>query len=71
MGAPAEWTVLEAGAGTGSLAEQILSAAPRFSAPFAGALSYQIVEPDARARRLQQQHLAGHATRVCWVPGIR
>src|ERR1051326_404750 len=65
-GAPPEWTVLEAGAGTGCLADQILSSAPRFGAAFAAALRYWIVEPDPSARGVQEARLSGHAPRVAW-----
>jgi SAM-dependent MidA family methyltransferase len=70
MGAPPDWQVLEAGAGTGRLADQILSAAAWFDAAFAAALRYTIVEPDAAARSAQQQLLALHDARVTWAEAI-
>jgi SAM-dependent MidA family methyltransferase len=66
-GKPAPWTVLEAGAGTGRLAEQILSSAPSLEKAFAAALRYRIVEPDAAARALQERTLARWSRKTSWV----
>jgi SAM-dependent MidA family methyltransferase len=67
---PAEWTIVEVGAGTGRLAEQILSAAPCFSGSFGAALRYRIVEPDPKSCTLQAGTLAEHARRVAWTADI-
>jgi SAM-dependent MidA family methyltransferase len=69
-GAPAGWLVLEAGAGTGRLADQILSAADWYDADFATALRYCILEPDPAAQAAQQATLATHGHRVTWGTGI-
>ena len=53
MGSPSRFDVVEAGAGTGALARDILSWAHRAAPEFATAVRYQIVEVSAELRRAQ------------------
>jgi SAM-dependent MidA family methyltransferase len=53
MGSPSRFDVVEAGAGTGALARDILSWAHRTAPEFATAVRYQIVEVSAELRRAQ------------------
>jgi SAM-dependent MidA family methyltransferase len=52
-GQPTEWTVVEVGAGPGTLARSVLAADPRCC----GALRYVLVERSAAQRRLHALHL--------------
>jgi SAM-dependent MidA family methyltransferase len=60
LGRPDPFVVAEAGAGTGALAAQILSAG------FGGALRYRIIEPFAVWREAQTRELSPWAAQVAW-----
>src|SRR5690606_2043305 len=59
--------ILELGAGTGSLAGQIL---PALAARGLADVSYRILEPSADLRERQRARLAHHAGRVVWLDGL-
>ena len=68
MGAPASWTLVECGAGTGALARDILRWATRAAPDFGAALHYAIVEaspPLAERQRetLEAEGLVGRVAR--------
>jgi len=67
LGCPGRFTLIEYGAGTGSLCRQILEAAPRLGDEFASALQYCIIERSAFLRALQQARLIDLVDRVQWV----
>jgi SAM-dependent MidA family methyltransferase len=57
--------IVELGAGTGALAEQLLN-----SLQMVPGLRYQILEPGADLRERQQQRLAGFGERVTWLDAL-
>ncbi len=59
-------TLIEAGAGTGQLAQDILTAFGERNPEWFSRLRYIIVETSAARRRLQQQRLAAFADRIIW-----
>jgi SAM-dependent MidA family methyltransferase len=67
MGEPAQFDVVEAGAGSGALARDILSWAERTAAEFFAAIHYGIVEPHEPAIARQRERLASLADKVSWV----
>ena len=66
LGKPRPFTIIEYGAGTGSLCRQIVEAAPGVDGRFAESLEYSIVERSAFLRALQQAKLIDLAERVGW-----
>ncbi len=69
LGSPGDFQVVELGAGTGSLALAALDAWQREASPLYRERVYAIVEPSAGLRRMQEEVLAGHGDRVCWLEG--
>jgi len=70
LGAPRPFTVVELGAGEGTLCRDVLAYAPHLATGFAGALRYVIVEPNPAAIPRQQATISpALATRVRWVAG--
>lgn len=67
LGRPPEFTVVEAGAGSGMLARSIIASAPALGGGFAEALRYTIIEPYEPLRRAQQE-IAGRSIR--WVASL-
>ncbi|MBF0148340.1 MAG: SAM-dependent methyltransferase [Magnetococcales bacterium] len=67
MGAPDTFVLIEAGPGTGHLAEDILRTAKKFP-PFNRVVDYRLVEQSPPLRRMQQQRLAqaGMMDRCSW-----
>jgi len=65
MGDPAEFTVLEIGAGKGILAEGILDFAQR-NLKWKGRWKYVIVEKNRHAIKKQMEQLKAHAGRIEW-----
>lgn len=73
MGRPDRFTLIEMGAGTGSLARDLLAYAARWSPPFHRAIHYAIVERGPALVDLQARALAGHAPsagKVTWYPSL-
>ncbi len=60
-------TVVEFGAGSGALAEQLLDALDALAAPGEPAVQYRIVDVSGALRAVQQQRLARFGTRVRWL----
>lgn len=75
LGCPAEFQVIEMGAGQGTMARDILQAIEdkRKSSPewrqFAEAVSYQIVEKSGHLVDRQKERLGSLASRVSWIHG--
>lgn len=69
LGYPAAFTVVEAGAGTGALAAQILSSAAAHFPEFRRALRYTLVETSFALRARQQERL-GAQEGVAWLPDL-
>ena len=67
LGRPAEFAVVEVGAGSGALARSIITSAPALGGGFAEALRYTIVEPYEPLRRAQQ---APAGTSIRWVASL-
>jgi SAM-dependent MidA family methyltransferase len=63
LGRPAEFTVVESGAGTGRLAAHILDFAARELGVFYGALRYVVVEQSPARRAGHQESIAAHLAR--------
>ncbi len=72
LGSPPVFDVVEAGAGSGILARDILAWARRAAAPLFAALHYAIVEPHAAAMYRQREHLSaeGLVPKVSWAAVI-
>jgi SAM-dependent MidA family methyltransferase len=66
LGRPRAFTVEEWGAGSGRLADDVLTAAPALAADFAVSLQYTIVERSPPLRRAQQRLLRPWGDRVRW-----
>jgi SAM-dependent MidA family methyltransferase len=66
MSCPARFDVVEAGAGRGLLARDILRWASARQPAFAAAVAYTIVEPIAELRAEQERTLAEATTHVAW-----
>ncbi|GAB4213129.1 MAG: SAM-dependent methyltransferase [Synechococcales cyanobacterium] len=60
MGRPGHWTVVEGGAGSGSLAVALLNALRQEDPQCYDHLTYALVERSPTARRIQQQRLTEH-----------
>jgi len=72
LGSPPVFDVVEAGAGSGILARDILSWARRAAPPLFAALHYAIVEPHAAAMYRQREHLSaeGLVPKISWAAEI-
>ena len=72
LGSPPVFDVVEAGAGSGVLARDILSWARRNASPLFAAMHYAIVEPHAAAMYRQREHLSaeGLVPKVSWAAEI-
>jgi SAM-dependent MidA family methyltransferase len=72
LGSPPVFDVVEAGAGSGVLARDILAWARRAAQPLFAALHYAIVEPHAAAMYRQREHLSaeGLVPKVSWAAEI-
>ncbi len=69
LGSPAQFTVVEMGAGTGQLAWDWLSYVQSTDPQFWQALDYRILERSAALRQRQQQRLAAFSEKVSWWAG--
>jgi SAM-dependent MidA family methyltransferase len=67
LGAPRPFAIIEYGAGTGALCQQILTSALQIDAGFASALRYQIVERSTFLRAQQEENLTSAPGPVRWV----
>ena len=70
MGAPARFTVVEAGAGTGALAAQIWRYAAERHPDLAAALEYLLVETSPSLRARQQRALEAVAANARWLESL-
>ncbi|MCL5057652.1 MAG: SAM-dependent methyltransferase [Actinobacteria bacterium] len=72
-GRPSRWTVLEQGAGKGSLARDMLDYIAGRHGDFNSALSYLIIEKSPSMKRLQEKNLSGAGCPGCgmeWLDGL-
>lgn len=66
LGSPASFTVAEAGAGGGQLAQDILDAISEENQAFYGALIYRLIEKEPSLKDAQAERLLQHADRLAW-----
>ena len=66
LGSPAEFTVVEAGAGGGQLAGDILDTIASQKQELYALLTYCLVEKEPSLREAQREKLAGHLPRLAW-----
>jgi len=66
LGSPAPFTVAEAGAGGGQLAQDILDAIIEANETLYGALVYRLIEKEPSLKDAQAERLARHAERLAW-----
>ena len=66
LGSPASFTVAEAGAGGGQLAQDILDAISEVNQALYGALIYRLIEKEPSLHDAQAERLVQHADRLAW-----
>ena len=66
LGSPARFTIAEAGAGGGQLAQDILDAVSELNETLYGALIYRLIEKEPTLKQAQAERLARHADRLAW-----
>jgi len=66
LACPPEFTVVEMGPGSGSLAGQILAAAPQHSRDFAAAMRYALIETSPSFQVHQKERLSSLEEKVVW-----
>jgi SAM-dependent MidA family methyltransferase len=66
LGSPAEFTIVEAGAGGGQLAKDILDTIAEINRPLYDVLTYRLVEQEPTLKEAQQEKLACHLPRLAW-----
>lgn len=66
LGSPASFTVAEAGAGGGQLAQDILDAISEENQALYGALIYRLIEKEPSLKDAQAERLVQHADRLAW-----
>ncbi|WP_243372478.1 SAM-dependent methyltransferase [Geotalea sp. SG265] len=66
LGSPADFAIVEAGAGGGQLAADILETIAEINRPFYDVLTYRLVEKEPTLKAAQQEKLAGHLSRLAW-----
>lgn len=66
MAAPAHFDIVEAGAGNGQLARDILDAVAELNPALYGVLTYRMVEAEPSLEAVQGDMLAGHGVKVAW-----
>jgi SAM-dependent MidA family methyltransferase len=63
---PTSFTIAEAGAGGGQLAQDILDAIAEFNASLYGSLTYRLIEKEPSLKEIQAERLERHAERLAW-----
>lgn len=66
MAAPAHFDIVEAGAGNGQLAGDILDAIAEINPALYGVLTYRLIEAEPSLEDTQRDMLAGHAAKAAW-----
>jgi len=66
LGSPADFTVAEAGAGGGQLAQDILDALAELNQPLYGGLTYRLIEKEPSLKDAQADRLKEHLPRLAW-----
>jgi SAM-dependent MidA family methyltransferase len=66
LGSPAPFTVAEAGAGGGQLAQDIMDALAELNGDLYRALIYRLIEKEPSLKDAQASRLAQHAERLAW-----
>ncbi|GFO55820.1 SAM-dependent methyltransferase [Geomonas sp. Red276] len=66
LGTPADFTVAEAGAGGGQLAQDILDAVREFNGTLYGTITYRLIEKEPTLKEVQANRLREHAGHLEW-----
>jgi SAM-dependent MidA family methyltransferase len=66
LGSPSSFTVAEAGAGGGQLAQDILDGISEFNDALYAALTYRLIEKEPSLKEIQSSRLAQHAAKLAW-----
>jgi SAM-dependent MidA family methyltransferase len=66
LDSPASFTIAEAGAGAGQLAQDILDAIAELNPTVYQTLTYRLIEKEPSLQEVQAQRLASHADRLAW-----
>lgn len=66
LGSPADFSIVEVGAGGGQLAQDILDTIASLNPSLYATLSYKLVEKEPTLQEAQQQKLVDHGARLAW-----
>ncbi len=66
MGAPSQFTIVEAGAGNGRLARDILDTIAEIHHALYDCLTYRLVEAEPSLQEVQRDMLGGHGEKTAW-----
>jgi SAM-dependent MidA family methyltransferase len=66
LGFPTNFTIAEAGAGGGQLAQDVLDAVADLNPAFYGALTYRLIEKEPSLKEVQVKRLATHREKLAW-----
>ncbi|HJV34152.1 class I SAM-dependent methyltransferase [Geomonas sp.] len=66
LDSPASFTIAEAGAGSGQLAQDILDAIFELNQAVYQTVTYRLIEKEPSLQQVQAQRLANHAERLAW-----
>jgi SAM-dependent MidA family methyltransferase len=66
MGAPAQFDIVEAGAGNGRLCRDILDTLAEINGALYDCLTYRLIEAEPSLKEIQRDMLAGHGEKAAW-----
>ena len=66
MDEPAQFDIVEAGAGNGRLARDILDTIAEINGPLFDCLTYRMIEAEPSLKEIQRDMLAGHGEKAAW-----
>lgn len=66
MASPAQFDIVEAGAGNGQLCRDILDSLAEINPALYGVLTYRLIEAEPSLEDIQRDMLAGHGVKVAW-----